>query len=53
MKNTLRVKKINEFIDSLNEREQDYLRRRINKKCIERDVGGVDFTINGKKRVIA
>ena len=44
MKNTLRVKQINEFIESLNEREQNYLKKQILKRCYERDVKKLDFT---------
>ena len=50
MKNTLRVKKINEFIDTLNEREQEYLKKQIIKIINDREIGQLNFTIhaNGK-----
>ena len=53
---TLRVKKINDFINTLNEREQEYLKKQITKIINEREIGQLNFTIvaNGKTtKVIA
>jgi len=53
----LRQKKINDFINTLNEREQEYLKNQIIKKINERDSLNLDFVVkysNGKKiRIIA
>lgn len=50
----LRQKIINDFIDTLNEREQEYMLKKLKVKIEEREFGkDFDFTINGKKYYIA
>lgn len=48
----LRVKKINEFIDTLNEREQKYIYEKIKDIIEKRENFELDFTINGKKQYL-
>lgn len=49
----LRQKKINEFIENLNEREQKYMLNKLKSEIQQRESGKLNFTINNKKRVIA
>lgn len=53
----LRQKTINNFINTLNEREQEYLKKQITKRINERNALNIDFIIrysDGKKaRIIA
>lgn len=50
----LRQKIINNFIATLNEREQEYMLKKLKIKVEKREFGdNLDFTINGKKYYIA
>ena len=53
----LRQKQINDFINTLNEREQEYLKNQIIKKINERNALNIDFIISfsdgTKSRIIA
>lgn len=45
----LRAKKINDFVSTLNEREQKYVLEKLKDIIEERENFKVNFTINGKK----
>lgn len=45
----LRYKKIRDFLEGLNEREQNYLYRKLKEEIIEKEIEQVNFTINGKQ----
>lgn len=45
---TLRYKKISEFLQNLNNREKNYILKKLQKDILQ-DVMTVNFTINGKK----
>lgn len=49
----LRQKKINEFINGLNEREQKYMLDKLKNEIQQKELGKLNFTINNKTRVIA
>ena len=49
----LRQKKINEFINDLNEREQKYMLDKLKNEIQQKELGKLNFTINNKTRVIA
>ena len=44
----LRYKKISEFLQKLNNREKNYILKKLQKDILQ-DVMIVDFTVNGKK----
>lgn len=44
----LRYKKISEFLQNLNNREKNYILKKLQKDILQ-DVMTVNFTINGKK----
>lgn len=44
----LRYKKINEFLQDLNNREKQYILKKVQQDILK-DVLSVNFTINGKK----
>lgn len=48
----LRVKQLNEFIETLNEREQKYIYEKIKDIIEKRENFELDFTINGKKQYL-
>ena len=48
----LRYKKINEIINTLNEREKKYILKKIQKELEKVEVQHLDFTINNKIHVI-
>lgn len=47
----LHCKKINEFIENLNEREKIYIYKKLKNDFLSMQVLQVDFTINGEKIV--
>lgn len=48
----LRQKKINDFISTLNEREQRYMIKKINEKIFENEYGKVSFIITNTNELV-
>lgn len=47
-KENLRYKKIKDFIETLNDREINYIYKKLQQNILEKQVGIVEFTVNGQ-----